>query len=556
MSSSRPGGAVGGSHVRAFSVAAFVSVLASGACAEGMIVAEYPTTESPLRGPPKVCPDAGLDEVTASDAACRATGRYWSAFVNLEVQDIPRLWKTTALDYALISARATLPTRNGPIVRDFPLYTIADGQVLAESGADLLRKFPISQTARDQVTITLTAKFVKDKKALDIVRKVIQQASKAAEPYLGNYPVASQLVGAAVPIVDELLDTDSIKPSSTATALRPELLTGDHDLKAYLIVPIEAMKASEYTYRAPLVECSDMPGRLCTGSAAPLTYQRNRVRDVAYLTISFQAYDDVFDPMILLGGARSDCGLLTTAALQKARDYLAANEDLFSADDVDAARVAFSIADEALRRRELVVKGDLGALIDRLEAFGQDASQKVKSNCSAGATLCGELDNIANCVDDPGRSPTYEAWQVWNLYHRQDPQCPAERGSRDAIRLDLLDAALDQLATVAGQNYSRDDKNWQTSSGSIVRLLRHEALDLAVAQKADAGALDKGPCTSAEDASRLARRASLSCDTCWKTLEARCAGSAAGTLALKDAREARKALIQQLLQGSKSCDAK
>ena len=70
------------------------------------------------------------------------------------------------LDYVLISAKVKLPTRNEPIIREFPLYTIEKGLVQSHSGVDLLKRFPINGNAREQVSISLEVRYLSNEEAL------------------------------------------------------------------------------------------------------------------------------------------------------------------------------------------------------------------------------------------------------------------------------------------------------------------------------------------------------------------------------------------------------
>ncbi|KYG01820.1 hypothetical protein BE21_56020 [Sorangium cellulosum] len=86
-----------------------LSAAVSCCMAKGMIVAEYPVE---VRGE-RDAGDAGGGSGTERKDDAGGVGErviayprfeesgYWSAYVRLESQDIPRLWATTALDYLL-----------------------------------------------------------------------------------------------------------------------------------------------------------------------------------------------------------------------------------------------------------------------------------------------------------------------------------------------------------------------------------------------------------------------------------------------------------------------
>ena len=71
-------------------------------------------------------------------------------------EDVPFLWKTSKLDYALITVNASIPTRQGkPVVRTLPLFTLERGAIRTETGLDLLRKLPLTRESRETVSFEL-----------------------------------------------------------------------------------------------------------------------------------------------------------------------------------------------------------------------------------------------------------------------------------------------------------------------------------------------------------------------------------------------------------------
>lgn len=245
------------------------SSLLSAACAQSIAITPYPVHTKPLM---------------SEDPKTHEKPVYWSAYINLETQDLHKLWQVARADFLLISATVKIPTRSNVIVRDFPLFTITKGQVQAQSGLDLLKKIPIWSQARDQVSITLEVRYIKGQEALEKAKKILYETVKAAEPFLKSYPVASKIIGSAIPIIDQIVDPAAKRfPSSRTLAITPEKLLTRNELIAFIIKPIRLV--GKYKDRAGikydpagndsipieldkhrLVECSDMKGMLCKGS--------------------------------------------------------------------------------------------------------------------------------------------------------------------------------------------------------------------------------------------------------------------------------------------------
>lgn len=531
------------------------SVAAAAACgATAIVVAEYPAQG---RNEVITSADGGAPDGAAPDGGQGPERRYWSAYVQMEPQDIPRLWGLNeGLDYLFISAKANIPTRSGVLSRNFPLYIVEKGRVEAQSGVDLLEKFPLSESARKQVTLTIEAKLIKDEKILKSARSIVKETDQLAKPYLASYPIASQIIGAAVPLIDQLLDTSKIEPSSTTTALIPEdIVARGNDLRAYLLLRADRLRdattSGAITYPDPLYECGDMAGMLCKGSKDS-TYQKHRVTDVPYLTISFRTYDDVFDPAILVRDAKSDCGRISATAIQQARDYLSTNEDLFDTQDIDLARTALRHAEAYLRLKELALKGSVGELLDTLDRDGQSPPL-----IGTDQTLAAHHDAIAACIGGLWHAaPAYQVWQAWNLYHRINKAgaagvvCPGA-GSADAVRLDVTGAALASLATVAGLvDYDISNRTaWQGVPGMLVKLMHADAR-MMLAEQAGL-TFEARSCRSPEQARALAKQVSLvACTDCWKHLEEACKEAGQPALrALLDERARRRDIAKRILAG-------
>ncbi|MCH9683984.1 MAG: hypothetical protein K0V04_21300, partial [Deltaproteobacteria bacterium] len=237
---------------------------------------------------------------------------YWSAYVSIENQDIPHLWKTSDLDYAVISIEVTIPTRNGPVVRTVPLFTLDHGVPQAETGVDLLKKIPLTSEAREQISFKLEVKYLKNKAALDTSRAILGRITDLAKPYLGNYPVASQIIETSLGLIDDAVASKEGAVSSMVTVVDADrvrqkaLASSTHSsLQAFFLLPIElsyyrgrgqdgqhdqcrdkqsvescGVKSWVNKQIGPgnvIVECPEFPGRLCV---APKSYVDPPGRDV------------------------------------------------------------------------------------------------------------------------------------------------------------------------------------------------------------------------------------------------------------------------------------
>lgn len=243
-------------------LAAALVLTGCGGKSEGVVVAHYPTYTSP--------PVESVDGVAVYEYG--ESNRYWSTDIYLEPLDIARLWENGDLDYVLITAKARLPTPGKPLVREFPLYTYENGVVQSHAGVDLLQKFPIVVGQRNELSITLEVTHFKKAEEIALVRKVLDQTSKLAAPYLDNYPVASQIIGGATSIIDALTaDDDRLKNSFTTTIHASDIVHSETLSKVFLLVPLPTAKApakpsssdTGYTYAPHLVRCCDKSEAMC-----------------------------------------------------------------------------------------------------------------------------------------------------------------------------------------------------------------------------------------------------------------------------------------------------
>jgi len=140
--------------------------------------------------------------------------RYWSAYAYTEMLDIPMKLDVGDMDYVLITAKATIPTFDEPLVREFPLFTMEKGVVQAHSGVNLLERFPLTSGSRRELTITLEVTHYDKAEHLETARTVLQQTSELAKPFANNYPVASQIIGGAKSVLDALIPPEERQMNS------------------------------------------------------------------------------------------------------------------------------------------------------------------------------------------------------------------------------------------------------------------------------------------------------------------------------------------------------
>jgi hypothetical protein len=258
-----------------------VAIASVCACARGIVVGSYQIDD----GRPNVPPSSDGNE-----------GAYWSAYLEIEGQDISRLWNLDGLDYVLITAEVSIPTTSGPLVRSVPLFTVEKGMVNYESGVDLLKKMPLHTNARDQVTFQLQITLLDDIEALKATRKILGTVSELAKPFLNSYPLASKILESSLPLIDQFAKPSKKPASSVKTAIVAERLFRDAGgspnqdvLFAYFLMPQRADvtaregsdDASKNTHIKPwllqrleiedkekvLRECADKDGYLCMADA-------------------------------------------------------------------------------------------------------------------------------------------------------------------------------------------------------------------------------------------------------------------------------------------------
>ncbi|MBK9753438.1 MAG: hypothetical protein IPO88_08020 [Nannocystis sp.] len=515
----------------------------------------------------------------------------------------------------------------------------------SESGVDLLKKIPLSEQVRDQVSITIEARFIRNKKAMDIARRILKEVTKVAEPYLNSYPIASKIIGSAVPLIDELTPNERSAPSATTTMIVAEDFNGNSTkLVAFGLLPFKAKddpKGRRELNSMKLIECDDMPGTLCTGGppggtaahraseadpgptadgfdelrrlgdlllqyrsrlsdpcsatgpasavglcddfkvalerfktlakatspdvvildvpgitslgsegmralltayvdtynkrlvekiqAKPgLLYQTDQVTPVVYLTISFRGYGTVFDPMVLLRDAMSDCDQVTVTSIQQARDYLSANEDLFAPEDVDRAKKTFRLARLLITLREHASKRSVDEFIAALESAKPRVGQTSTLQKTDSEALARHLRAVEQCLTETMRtSPADVLLDVWRLAHTAAGYEAPTRDlvQADAVRLDLIGQTLRDLAAISGTATEYNETQpepFPKLSSPLVSLLHREATGLLARQKKMD--LSKGSCQAVPEIEELAQQASLYCESCWQEIDKACVG--------------------------------
>lgn len=255
-------------------------------CAQGVTVASYPVPAADVAGP--------------GHQGSRSA--YWSAFVEIEGQDIGRLWRVRGLDFVLITAQITLPAAEGPLVRSVPLFTVERGMVKQEGGVDLLQKLPLHADAREQMSFRVSVTLLKDVEALRRARKILDVAQGLAQPLLQNYPLASRILESALPLIDEFAQAKDAPTSSATTAIgagqlaNSPLRSGRGDvLLAYFLRPMADVGEGGATSKQAieqalgmsgrvLEECSDKEGFLCLAKEELQTRLRAELQalDAAY----------------------------------------------------------------------------------------------------------------------------------------------------------------------------------------------------------------------------------------------------------------------------------
>ena len=114
-------------------------------CVQPIIITEYPVKMSDTGFSDWSCdsPEAPL--------AAPMTGelRYWSAYVFVDPHNIVDGFADADSDHVFVNAKVTIPTADTPLIRDFPLFTVANGVVEQHLGIDLLHKIPFNARSRE-----------------------------------------------------------------------------------------------------------------------------------------------------------------------------------------------------------------------------------------------------------------------------------------------------------------------------------------------------------------------------------------------------------------------
>lgn len=495
-------------------------------CATPFTVIEHPLAVDRLAPAPSRprSPRMEVQETAASEQA--EESRYWSAYAFLDPAHLVELWGSNPrADYLLISARATLPTYRDPITREFPLYTVERGTISAHAGVDLLYRFPVAIDARDQVSITIEIKYLKGKRALDITRKILAQGESIAAPFLGNYPLATEILGSAKTLVDELVE-EAASPNSFRFSLQPGDFVG-RSLKVYLLQahPRRGGKGGAAPKLDDVVECDDRAGALCRVAAAaaaadeaprgpggevlpilgapaprgrrgpPALYSRDHVRDLAYLTLRFEPGLSLLDPLLLIHAGALSCPAIDRRSIDAARDHLEIYKHTYSPQDVSAARYAHDLAESIVRARELAGERRYGDMLDLLSARG-DAVQTLRPPVSESILV--HIEELGRCHDEiwGETSPGREIRAAWRLF-RPDARggsLPYTKGGSTAAaapagdgppvserdRLAAIAELLGSIAALKGVDYDPGDpRSWEGEGGSLLAALRGEALVLS-----------------------------------------------------------------------------
>lgn len=508
-----------------------VSVVAavSGAvgCAQRVAVVSLPMIPSASSAASPSTPREGGDSAGSEGGnvphvpAKTDQARYWSAFAYIDELSVLKNWGAQKRDNAFVTVRVKLPTRDGVLNRDFPLYTIKGSSIQSHQGVDLLQKFPLSAAAREQVTIVLEIRYLKDAEALETTRTIVANAEKLAQPYLRNFPVASSIMTSAVALTDQLAPKEDEGINTAAFSVNPTNLEGLH---GYLLVTDQFKELP-----SDLVACADKPGTLCTKSdpAGPIKrYDKN-----VYVTLRFEERDDVYDPLMLLRGS-GVCPLIDRRALEAARDYLRTNISLFVDHDVAIAETAFAYAEQYLKLREGVAARNFGGMLDILNEYGNDDGI-VRKLFQAGELPLeqftatqpeGMLYTVSRCYkafweQTPGRE-VLAAWTI--VAEKGEPNKP--QSAQD--RLNALGAVLSRLGAFSGvSDWQADGKN----TGIVIELLRGEAQGLIARQlQSVTDALKQKPTCDSAGAKRLLSLFSSECRDCVAEVTEYCVRDPAG----------------------------
>jgi hypothetical protein len=479
--------------------------------------------------------------------------RYWSAFAYMDEFAILKHWEEHQSDYAFVTAHVKLPTRDGVLTREFPLYTIKGTSIQSHQGVDLLQKFPLSGAAREQVTISLDVRYLKNAAALDVTRTIVSNAEKLAEPYLRNFPVASSIMSSAVSLTDALAAKQAEGINTAAFSINPQRLRGLHP---YLLV-------TEDFAGLPLglVACADKPSALCwppgsagkcaqspprltptvtskgkTGVSTPPPptdashslqpkYEECAYHDTVYVTLRFEDREDVYDPLMLLRGAGA-CPLIDQGTLDIAREYLRSNMSLFVDHDVAIAEAAFAYAEQYLKLRNGATQKNFGGMLDILNEYRDDDLTVRK------LMHIGKDDDLLLINSQPEQmlvnalgcyrsfweqTPGQEVLAAWKVVSATG----ASKASDSTVnRLNSLGYVLSRLGAFSGaSDWQADGKN----TGAVIELLRGEAKGLILSQeRAVDDALRERPSCDSDGRKKLLELFSTECRPCVDALTDYC----------------------------------
>lgn len=471
-------------------------------------------------------PGSGPDAAPAPRP--RAPGGYWSAFVYLESDSIARLWRGNAkTDYVLISAKAALPTFEGTMVRDLPLYSIERGSARAHSGMDLFYRYPVNIDARDQVSITIEVTYLRNKRAFDIAQQILAQAERIAAPFLANYPLATQIISGGQELVAELSESDG-NPSAHKFSLQPGDFRADVSMKVFVLHEVDDGRGrAKSRFRSDalggVVPCPDKKGALCRcegakaeGSEAgggSCSYGRDRVDDLVYLTVSLVDNQSVFDPLLLLGNGVFECSLLDSALIERTREHLRANRHLLKPVDVGVALDTYRHAEHYIQLRGLIEDHKYGEILDVINNFGDEALGKQHSVKGASEPLHRHHDAVNACLSDLwAASPGLDIRLTWNVFHRGS-RCRAATDSGVGAKmtrgkgveliappyadgkceLDETAAMLTRIAALSGAPYQPSQETlWGGGQGALMEMLASKSRILNREQIALARDLTRG----------------------------------------------------------------
>ena len=409
--------------------AALATSLSLVSCTKKVVITEYPIKQARFA---EAIPCGEFDAHAASaHAGPPQPSRYWSAYLYIDPTNIVREWDTNSQSHIFISAKVELPTINGSITREFPLFTIEQGVVQQHAGVDILQRVPISLDSRQQTSIQLKVKYLANAEAAETVKQILAIATQFAQPLLQSYPAASQILSTASATIDQLTKEKPNRPQNTLTKyiIAEDLLIegpGQQTTFAFLLPTHETLTkdakdaSSDWAKRFAkgLTTCTDKPFALClldTPEAAvgEHCYQEQAL-EVPYITITMRPSEHVYDPAVLLSAESYGCDLVTEAAIASAADYLAANRSLFHPDDIIQIESNLSLARRFLDAHPLVHNGDVSGLFEFL-ARNPDPSYEpyVTQGLCMTRQECEDAGTPADACRPMCSSLSADAWALW-----------------------------------------------------------------------------------------------------------------------------------------------